>query len=320
VLVLGISGSPREGGNTDTLLGAFLDEAERAGAHIEKIVPARMTIRPCIECRTCESEGFCPIDDDMQRVYGLLREADVVVAASPIFFYGVTAWLKAVIDRTQCLWARRRVLGLTDPGAPSRVGVFLSVGATKGERLFDGASLTMKYFFDAVGARFAESLLYRRVEHPGDIERHPTALGDARELARRVTAPFTARKRVLFLCRENAARSQMARAFTRHRAGDRIEAVSAGDAPAKAVDPDMVSAMAEAGIDMAFLSPRSISEALLAGDPRLVVTMGCMDACPVIPGAEVVDWELADPRGKGIEFMRETRDEISRRVADLIGA
>jgi arsenate reductase len=320
VLVLGISGSPREGGNTDTLLGAFLDEAEKAGAQIEKIVPARMTIKPCIECRTCEDEGFCPIDDDMQGVYRLLREADIVAAASPIFFYGVTAWIKAIIDRTQCLWARRHVLGLIDPGAASRVGVFLSVGATKGERLFDGASLTMKYFFDAVGARFAESLLYRRVEHPGDIALHPTALGDARESARRISGPFAARKKVLFLCRENAARSQMARAFARYRAGDRIEAASAGDHPAAAVNPDMVSVMAQLGIDMAFITPRSISEALVAGDPSLVVTMGCMDACPVIPGAEIVDWGLADPAGKGIEHMRETRDEILRRVDGLIGA
>ena len=317
--MLGISGSPREGGNTDALLTSFLDEAKSAGARTQKIVPARMEIRPCVECRRCEQEGVCWIEDDMQEVYRLLREADVIAAASPIFFYGTTAWLKGLIDRTQCLWARQHVMKLVDPGARSRIGVFLSVGATKGERLFDGATMTLRYFFEAVGARFSGSLVYRRIEHPGDIERHPTALSDARALARQVVGPFLARKRVLYLCRENAARSQMAHAFTRYRAGDRIEAISAGDNPAETVNPDMVSVMAELGIDMAFVQPKPVSEVLGARDPDLVVTMGCMDACPVLPGVKVIDWALADPAGKGIEAMRETRDEIARRVDDLIG-
>ncbi len=319
MLVLGISGSPREGGNTDTLLSEFLAEAQVLGARVQKIVPARMKIRPCIECRTCEDKGFCSIDDEMGEVYRLLREADVLAVASPIFFYGVTGSLKALIDRTQCLWARRSVLKIVDPGAPSRKGVFISVGATKGEKLFDGAGLTMKYFFDAVGARLSGSLLYRRIEHLGDIERHPTALSDARALAREVAGPLVRRKKILYLCRENAARSQMAQAFTRYRAADRIEASSAGDAPAEEINPDMVRVMAEQGIDMGFIRPRSVSEALAAGDPDLAVTMGCMDACPVLPGVDVIDWGIADPASGGIETMRETRDEIARRVDGLIG-
>jgi arsenate reductase (thioredoxin) len=319
MLVLGIAGSPRRGGNTDRLLAEFLDEAGRLGAETETIVPASLAIRPCIECRTCEETGICAIDDDMQRVYALLRRADVIAAASPIFFYSVTAFLKAVIDRTQCLWARRHLLKLTDPGAPSRKGVFLSVGATKGEKLFEGAALTMKYFFDAVGATFAGTLSYRRIEHPGDIEGHPTALVDARELAGTVVRPLTARKKILFLCRENACRSQMAWGFTRLLAGDRIEAISAGDTPAAEVNTDMVAVMAERGIDMGFVFPRSVTDAMKEADPDVVVSMGCMDACPAVPGAEIADWGLADPKGRPIAFMRETRDEIERRVAALIG-
>jgi arsenate reductase len=320
MLVLGISGSPRRGGNTEELLAAFLKESQALGAETKEIIPSSMTIKPCVECRTCEKTGFCSLDDDMQRVYGLLWRADVIAAASPMFFYSVTAYLKALIDRTQCLWARRHLLKLTDPGARSRKGVFLSVGATRGEKLFEGAALTMKYFFDAVGASFVGGLYYRQIEHPGDIVKHPTAASDARALAGAVVGPFIARKKILYLCRENACRSQMAWGFTRLLAGDRIEAVSAGDTPAAEVNSDMVAVMAERGIDMGFVRPGSVAEAVAPGEPAVIVSMGCMDACPVVPGAEIVDWELADPAGKPIEFMREMRDDIERRVRELIGS
>ena len=318
MLVLGIAGSPRAGGNSDTLLTAFLDRARALGAETEKIVPASLSISPCIECRTCEKTGFCAIDDDMQRIYGLMWRADVIVAASPIFFYSVTAFLKAVIDRTQCLWARRRLLKLTDPGAPWRKGVFLAVGATKGEKLFEGAGLTMKYFFDAVGAAFVGTLSYRGIENPGDIERHPTALSDVRALAETVVKPFVARKKILYLCRQNACRSQMAWGFTRFFDGDRIEAMSAGDSPAAEVNADMVAVMAERGIDMGFIRPRSITEVISSTTPHRVVSMGCMDACPVVPGAEIIDWGIDDPAGRPIGFMREVRDDIEQRVRGLI--
>jgi len=319
--VLGIFGSPRRGGNTDELLTAFLAEARALGAVTEEIVPSLLSIKPCIECRTCEKTGVCVIGDDMQRVYGLMWRADVIAVSSPIFFYSVTAYLKALIDRTQCLWARRRLLKLSDPGARFRKGVLLSVGATRGEKLFEGAALTMKYFFDAVGASFAGGLYYRQIEHPGDIAKHPTALSETRALAGEIVKPFTDRKRILFLCRENACRSQMAWGFTRQYAGDRIEAASAGDRPAAEVNADMIAVMAERGIDMGFIRPRSIADALAPGaEPSIVVSMGCMDSCPVVPGAEIVDWGLADPAGKPIEFMREVRDDIERRVKELIGS
>ncbi len=318
MLVLGISGSPRKGGNSDTLLDAFLDEARALGSETEKIVPSSMAIRPCIECRTCERTGFCSIDDDMGQVYALMRRADVIAVASPIFFYSVTASLKALIDRTQCLWARRHLFKLTDPGAPWRKGIFLSLGATRGEKLFEGAALTMKYFFDAVGAAFSGGLYYRRIENPGDIVKHPTALPDARALAVSVAGPLAARRRILYLCHENASRSQMAWGFTRFYAGDRIEAVSAGDSPAARVNADMVTVMAERGIDMGFVAPVSVADVLRSGDPAVVVSMGCMDACPVVPGAEFTDWGFDDPAGRPIEFVRELRDQIELRVKELI--
>lgn len=317
MLVLGLQGSPRTKGNTARLLSAFMDETRRLGAEAATLNVAEMDIHPCRACNACREDGRCIIDDDMQAVYPLIRRADLVAAASPIFFYGVTASLKALIDRTQAMWNSRYVRGLSDPGRGTRRGVFLSVGATKGDRLFEGAGLSVKYFFDALGARDFGSLTFRKIENIGDIDGHPTALKDAVKFAGKAAGPLLGRRRVLFLCRENACRSQMAWAFARMDAGNLIEPLSAGDTPAAAVNPVMVEAMNDVGVDMSYLTPRSIDQALAAGDPELIVSMGCVDACPVVPGAEVMDWGIEDPAGKPLEVMRKTRDDIRRRIAEL---
>lgn len=318
MLVLGFQGSPRTGGNTDILLSTFLDEASRLGAETVKIEPAKMKISPCVECRTCEKKGYCRIDDYMQEIYHLLRKADVVALASPIFFYGVSAFMKAVIDRTQALWARRYVYKLDDPRSRVRKGFFISLGATKGKNLFEGVKNTAKYFFDAIGASFEGSLTYRKIEKVGDIKRHPTAISDAKEKAREILLPLLKRKKFLYICRENACRSQMAWAFTTYLAGDEIEALSAGSEPKDRVDEVMVKAMEEKGIDMSYLRPRSLKEIPLSEKVDMIVTLGCKDACPVVPGAETADWNLPDPSGREIDFMRKVRDEIEEKVKGVI--
>ena len=319
MFVLGLQGSPRTKGNTAALLSAFLSEAERLGAVTHLVEIASKKISPCLECGTCETEGFCPIDDDMQQIYPLLRQADIITVATPIFFYGPTAQMKAVIDRTQALWARKYTLGLTDPNRKQRRGFLLALGATKGKNLFDGTSLTAKYFFDAVGARFEGNLGYRRIEAPGDIEKHPTALMEAKEKAASLITPYLNRKKILFVCTQNACRSQMASAFAQLHAGDRVESFSAGTLPAGEVNPVMVTVMAEMGLDMAFRRPASIAEIPITGTPDLVVSMGCEDACPLFPGLPVEQWDLDDPAGKPASFMRQIRDDIERRVVKLIG-
>jgi protein-tyrosine-phosphatase len=279
---------------------------------------AKKKITPCQECGTCEKKGFCPVDDDMQAMYPLFRQADLIVMATPIFFYGPTAQMKAVIDRSQALWSRKYALGLEDPGRKWRQGFLLAVGATRGKNLFEGTILTAKYFFDAVGARFEGNLGYRRIEHSGDIQTHPTALSDAKEKARELITPFINRKKILFVCTENACRSQMAAAFAQLHAGDRVESFSAGTAPAAEVNPLMVTAMAEKGIDMAYRRPMSIEDASRNGRPDLVVSMGCEDACPLFPGLPVEEWDLADPAGQPISAMQETRDAVEQRVLNLL--
>lgn len=122
---------------------------------------------------------------------------------------------------------------------------------------------------------------------------------------------------VLFLCIHNAGRSQMAAGYLRHLAGERIEVLSAGSAPAASINPMAVLAMAEEGIDIAAEQPKILTtDAVKESD--VVITMGCGDTCPFFPGKRYEDWVLDDPAGQGIDAVRPIRDEIRRRVEALI--
>ncbi len=124
---------------------------------------------------------------------------------------------------------------------------------------------------------------------------------------------------VLFVCRHNAGRSQMSAALFAHAAGDRHRAMSAGTTPADRVHPEVVAVMREPGfeIDLADRVPQLLTDSL-AKDADVVVTMGCGDACPYIPGKRYIDWELPDPKGQPIADVRRIRDDIARRVDDLV--
>ncbi len=122
---------------------------------------------------------------------------------------------------------------------------------------------------------------------------------------------------VLFLCVHNAGRSQMALGWFEHLADGRATAWSAGSEPADTVNPAAVAAMAEVGIDIAGQVPQPWTEAMLERTD-VVVTMGCGDACPFVPGVRYEDWPLDDPAGLGVDAVRPIRDEIGRRVRDLL--
>jgi len=122
---------------------------------------------------------------------------------------------------------------------------------------------------------------------------------------------------VLFVCVHNAGRSQMAAALLEHHAGGRVRARSAGTTPSDAIHPNVVEAMAERALDVSTARPKGLRE----NDVRevdVVITMGCGDACPVVPGTRYLDWDLPDPAGKPIAEVRPIRDEIERRVLDLL--
>jgi len=177
--VLGIMGSPRRQGNTELLLNKALEGVREVGAEIESVLVSKLKISPCLEIYACLKDGNCSIRDDMQLLYKKLLEADHVIFASPIFFYSITSQAKALVDRCQALWVRRHILGMGKEDMRERRGVFISVGATRGEKLFDGAVLTVKYFFNAIGVKYAGDLLVRGVDDKGQIGEHPEALEDA---------------------------------------------------------------------------------------------------------------------------------------------
>ncbi len=191
--ILGIMGSPRRQSNTEILLDAALAGAKETGAEVEKVVVSELKVSPCREIYACLKDGDCAIKDDMQWLYEKLLQADHVVFASPIFFYGLTSQAKAIVDRCQALWVRRHVLGMKSKDSRVRRGVFISVGATQGSKLFDGAVLTVKYFFDAIGVRYAGDLLIRGIDGKAEIKEHPTALRDAFRLGQQLVQPGTTR-------------------------------------------------------------------------------------------------------------------------------
>jgi arsenate reductase len=319
MLILGLQGSPRKNGNTSFLLSTFMTAAEKFGARTHVIDVTQQEIIPCKEYTVCEKKGYCPIEDDVKdEIYPLLREAELVVVATPIFFYNMTSQLKAVVDRCQMFWARKYKLKLKDPGANMRRGFLLAVGATRGKNLFEGLNLTTQYFFDAIDAKFEDSLTYRGIEGPKDMARHPKVIEEVEQAVERLLAPFQGRKKVLFACRENACRSQMASAFAQSLAGDKLDVSNGGSEPAEKINPDMVKVMHEKGIDLGLRSPRSIEEAISNSAPELIITMGCGEQCPLVPGARVTDWDLPDPAGKSIEYMRDVRDKIEEKVVNLI--
>jgi protein-tyrosine-phosphatase len=121
----------------------------------------------------------------------------------------------------------------------------------------------------------------------------------------------------LFVCLHNAGRSQMSAALFERAAAGRHRALSAGTTPGERVHPEVVEAMRERGVDLAGRTPRLLTREL-AEQADVVITMGCGDECPYIPGKRYLDWELPDPKGRPLEEVRATRDEIARRVQALV--
>lgn len=188
--VLAIAGSPRRGGNTDLLLQEVIAGAESGGAEVKRIVLSELSIAPCRHCDRCLEAGRCAIEDDMQWIYSDLRAADRLVIASPIFFMGPTAQTKAMIDRCQALWVVKYVLKLpvVISGGQERKGLFISVGGTRGAKLFEPALATIKIWFKTLDVTYSGDLLFRGTDERGAIAQHPTALRDAFTAGKRLAA------------------------------------------------------------------------------------------------------------------------------------
>jgi len=178
--VLGISGSPRRGGNTDLLLEEFLKGAAGKGAEVKTIVLCKQDFVTCQHCDACLKAGICRIRDDMQQNYQDMEQSDVIVLASPVQFMGITADAKAFIDRCQCLWARKYLLKIPPLGTyRKRKGFFISVGGTKLKGLFEPSLVIVKTWFRILDVEYAGDLLFKDIDEKGAILKHSDALQQA---------------------------------------------------------------------------------------------------------------------------------------------
>ena len=179
--IVAVYGSPRRKGNTSLLLKKAVQGAREVGADVEEVVLRDLKMSPCLEIYGCKEAGRCVIKDDFQPVRDQIEASKGLMLASPIFFYAVSAHTKTLIDRCQSLWVKKYWIDRIPYGQwkPIRKGLFISVGATRGKKLFDGALLTIKYFFDVLDMELWKALLYRGLDFEGDVSKHPEFLEEA---------------------------------------------------------------------------------------------------------------------------------------------
>jgi len=179
--ILALYGSPRRKGNTALLLKKAVEGAVEAGAEVEEVVLRDLKMSPCLEIYGCKKAGRCVIQDDFQAVYDKALACRGLMLASPIFFYTVSAHTKTLMDRFQSLWVKKHWIDKVPFGKRecSKKGLFISVGATKGKRLFEGALITVRYFFQVLDMELWQSLLYRSLDFEGDVLKYPAYLEEA---------------------------------------------------------------------------------------------------------------------------------------------
>jgi multimeric flavodoxin WrbA len=189
IKILGISGSPRRHGNTETLLDAVLEGAREAGADVEKVVLRPLEYASCRGCNACHKTGVCVIKDDLTEVFEKIAAADVLVLASPIYSMGITAEAKGLIDRAQYLWARKFIkkdLYYTNDHIRRHKGIFVSTAGLGWENVFDAAFPAITAFFNTTGFEYWDNVIANDMDRYGGITGHPTALAEGREKGRNV--------------------------------------------------------------------------------------------------------------------------------------
>ncbi|MBW1811382.1 MAG: flavodoxin family protein [Deltaproteobacteria bacterium] len=186
--ILGIHGSPRKNGNSDLLLDRCLEGARSRGAQVESIRACSLKILGCLACNKCRQTGQCVVDDDMQKVYPLLARAERIVMAAPVFFFGLPAQLKSLVDRVQACWSKRMLAKSAEERKTysSGLGYLIAVGATRGDNLFEGCELTAKYFYDALDMEYRRGLFFRNIDAKGAILEHADAMQQAFDLGIRI--------------------------------------------------------------------------------------------------------------------------------------
>jgi multimeric flavodoxin WrbA len=192
--ITAIYGSPRRRGNTATLLKQAVAGAQAAGARVEEIVLRDLKLSPCLEIYSCKQNGECRIQDDFQNVREQVLSSGGLMLASPIFYYAVSAHTKILMDRFHSVWVKKH---WTDPersrpAGARRKGLFISAGATRGQRLFEGTLLSVRYFFDTLDMDLWKSLLYRGLDNADEVQQHPEYLDEAYRAGRQLAETLTA--------------------------------------------------------------------------------------------------------------------------------
>lgn len=167
--VIGISGSPRKSGNTDSLLDRALEGALSEGSFVEKIFLNDLSFKPCQACGKCHGKGICGVRDDMAGIYKKIKLADVVIVASPIYFGTVTAQLKAMIDRFHGVWVAKNVLRLRRGDKKRRKGYFLSAAGASGKKYFVDARKIVRNFFATADISYAGELFCGSLDEKGSV-------------------------------------------------------------------------------------------------------------------------------------------------------
>ncbi len=191
VTVLGLAGSCRRGGNTETLLDWCLDAAREEGAEVLKFRLADLDLRGCRGCEACSKTGACVLKDDMELLYPHLRGADSIVLASPVYSMGMPSLPKMVVDRCQPFWAMKYVLKepLGPPDRPQRLGAFLCCAGTSFSTVFDGSRQVVRYLWHVLEAQSGGDVLCPGVDARGEIHDEPSARAVAEEIGRRLGRP-----------------------------------------------------------------------------------------------------------------------------------
>lgn len=182
VSVIGISGSPRRHGNTETLLDSFLEGAKMAGGGVEKVVLRGLQYAPCRGCNACHRDGVCIVQDDLTPLFQQILVSDCIAIASPIYSMGITAETKALIDRAQFLWARKFVLKelyFTQEHIRMHKGIFISTAGLSWDHVFDTAFPVITAFFNTIGFEYYDNIIANEMDRWGGIRHHPTALQEA---------------------------------------------------------------------------------------------------------------------------------------------
>jgi multimeric flavodoxin WrbA len=184
ITVLGISGSPRRHGNTETLLDSFLEGAKAAGATVEKVVLKDLDFSACQGCNACHKTGNCIVKDDAPALFDRILAADAIAIASPIYSMGITAQLKGFIDRGQYLWARKlmlKTLSFSEDHIHRHKAVFISTAGQDRPDVFNAAFPAVTALINGCGFEYYANITADNMDGFGGIKKHPTALKDAFE-------------------------------------------------------------------------------------------------------------------------------------------